>query len=144
MSEWKDQNKIADKSDKTTWRDKSKGIIQIGETEKIPGQSQAIQTKTFENNERIFYQQVGGECSKTYQEPGAKEAKQFWSKIWGQKEHNRKANWINNMKKELQGIEEIPEAENYLKLLRATEQHFTLDTYLILLSVKQGGIKYHF
>ncbi len=22
--------------------------------------------------------------------------------------------------------------------------HFTLDTYLILLSVKQGGIKYHF
>ena len=22
--------------------------------------------------------------------------------------------------------------------------HFTLDTYLVLLSVKQGGIKYHF
>ena len=32
------------------------------------------------------------------QQLNAKETKQFWSKIWAQKEHNRKAKWINNMK----------------------------------------------
>ena len=31
--------------------------------------------------------------------PDAKEAKQFWSEIQEQKEHNRKAEWINKMKK---------------------------------------------
>ena len=39
----------------------------------------------------------------------AKETKQFWSKIWEQKENNRKAEEINNMKKELQGVKEGPE-----------------------------------
>ena len=34
------------------------------------------------------------------------EVKLFWSKIWEWKEHNRKAKWINNMEKELHGLEE--------------------------------------
>ena len=40
------------------------------------------QNRTFQNNKRKFYQQVGGEWVKTYQQPNAKEAKRFWSKIW--------------------------------------------------------------
>ena len=35
------------------------------------------QNRTFQNNERKFYQQVGGEWEKTYQLLDAKEAKQF-------------------------------------------------------------------
>ena len=38
----------------------------------------------------------------------------------GNKEHNRKAKWINNMKKELQSLEESPEADINLNKLRAT------------------------
>ena len=38
-----------------------------------------------------IYQQVREECSKTYQQQNAKEAKLFLSKIWEQEEHNRKA-----------------------------------------------------
>ena len=34
-----------------------------------------------------------------------KGSKQVWSKIWEQKEHNRKAKWINNSGKEFQGLE---------------------------------------
>ena len=45
----------------------------------------------FQNDERKFYLQVGGECMITNQQPDAKEAKQFWSKIWEQKEHGKKA-----------------------------------------------------
>ena len=52
---------------------------------------QYTQNKTFQNKERKFYQQVGGEWVKTYQQPDAKEARRFWSKIWKQKDHNKKA-----------------------------------------------------
>ena len=44
---------------------------------------------------------------------GTKEAKQFWSKIWEQKEHNKRDNQINNMKKK-QDYEKDPVAEIHL------------------------------
>ncbi len=34
---------------------------------------------------------VRKEYTNTYQQPGEKEAKQFWSKIWQRREHKRKA-----------------------------------------------------
>ena len=40
------------------------------------------QNRTFQNNERKFYRQIGVECMKTFKQPGAKEAKRFWRKIW--------------------------------------------------------------
>ena len=36
---------------------------------------------------RKFYQQVGGESTKTNEQPDAKEPKQFSIKIWEQKKH---------------------------------------------------------
>ena len=45
---------------------------------------------------------------------------QFWSKIWELKEHNRKTDWINNLKKELQRHKDKYEADIHLKSLRAT------------------------
>ena len=59
------------------------------------------------------------ECSRTNQQPEAKEAKQFWSKIWEQKEHNRRAKVINNIEKELRGFKEGSEAD-ILVMVRAT------------------------
>ena len=53
----------------------------------------------FQNNGRKFYKQVGLESTKVYQRLDAKEAKQFWSKIWKRGEHNRKTELINNMEK---------------------------------------------
>ena len=47
-----------------------------------------------------------------------KEAKIFWCKIWGKKEHDKMAEWINKMKKELKGRGESSEADLHLKLLR--------------------------
>ena len=49
------------------------------------------QNRIFQNNERKFYQQVRGECTKTYQQPDDKEIKQFWGQIWKLREHNRNA-----------------------------------------------------
>ena len=58
-----------------------------------------IQNRTFLNNEKKFYQQVGGDCTVTIQQREDKETKQFWNKIWEQREHNWEAEWISNMEK---------------------------------------------
>ena len=59
------------------------------------------QNRTFQNNERKFYQQLGGSDTKTYQQPDAKETERFWTKIWKPKKHNENAEWINNITREL-------------------------------------------
>ena len=48
------------------------------------------QNRTFQNNKIKSYQQVGEEHTRTKQQPDAKETKQFCSKIWEGKEHNKK------------------------------------------------------
>ena len=77
--------------------------------------------RIFQNNEKKkFYQKVGEECTRTNQQPDAKETKQFWCKIWEQNEYNRTTEWINRMKKELPKLEEDLEPEIYLESFRAT------------------------
>ena len=77
------------------------------------------QKKTFQNHERKFYQQAKGECTKTCQQPDNKETKQFWNKIWERREHNRKAERVNNVEKQLE-LEEGPKGEILLDSLRET------------------------
>ena len=62
------------------------------------------QNRTFEYNQKKFYQQVGRKGAKTDPLPNARETKQFRSKIWERRDHNRKTEWINKIEKELQGL----------------------------------------
>ena len=78
------------------------------------------QNRTFQNNERKFYQQLGGSDTKTYQQPDAKETERFWAKIWEPKKHNENAEWINNITRELDGLEECPKIEIHVDLLKTT------------------------
>ena len=43
------------------------------------------QNRTFQNDERKFYQQLGGSDTKTYQQPDIKETERFWTKIGNQR-----------------------------------------------------------
>ena len=61
---------------------------------------------------------MGGHDTKTYQQPDAKETEQFWTKIWQPKKHNGKAEWINDITRELEGLEEGPKAEIHIELLK--------------------------
>ena len=81
---------------------------------------QYTQNRTFQNNERKFYQKLGGHDTKTYQQLDAKATEQFWTKILQPKKHNEKAEWINDITKELEGFEEGPKAEILIKLLKKT------------------------
>ena len=75
------------------------------------------QNRSFQNNERQFYQQLGVDDTKTYQQPDTKEIKRFWTKIWQPKKHYEKAEWINNIIRELKGFEG-PKAEILVNLLK--------------------------
>ena len=64
---------------------------------------------------------MGGSDKKTYQQPDAKETQRFWTKIWKpKKKHNENAEWINNITKELEELEEGPKTEIHIDLLKAT------------------------
>ena len=77
------------------------------------------QNRTFQINERKFYQQLGGDRNKTHQQPNAKETERFWTKIWQPKQYHEKAEWINLITRELE-LEEGAKAEIHTDLLRTT------------------------
>ena len=83
------------------------------------------QNRTFQNNEREFYQQYGGSDTKTYQEPDAKETERFWAKIWEPKKHNENAEWINNITRALDGLEQGPKIEIHVELLKTTQKRIS-------------------
>ena len=85
------------------------------------------QKRTFQNNESKFYQQTGGKDTKTYQQPDARETEQFWTKIWQPREHKEKAEWISNMTKELEGLEEGQKAEIYIDLLKTMLKKYRIE-----------------
>ena len=76
------------------------------------------QNRTFQNNEKEFYQQVGW-MYEGMPTTGWQGNKTILGKIWERKEHNRKTEWISKIGKELEGIEEGPKARIHLDLLRA-------------------------
>ena len=77
------------------------------------------QNRTFQNNERKFYQQVGEDDKNIPTTRYKRNQERFWTRIWQPRRHNKKAEWINNMTKEL-GLEEGPKAEIHIDLLKMT------------------------
>ena len=80
------------------------------------------QSRTFQNKDRKFYQQLGGDDTKKYHQPDARKTERFWTKIWQPKKRYEKAEWINNMTRELVGLEVGPKAEIPIDLLKTTQK----------------------
>ena len=67
--------------------------------------AQYTQNRTFQNNEKKFYQDLNGERRQDMK-PDATEAKNYWNSIWGHpKRHNVTPQWLGNMRKELEDID---------------------------------------
>ena len=82
---------------------------------------QYSQNRTFQNNERKFHQQLGGHDTKNLPTTRRQRNRTILdeniaTKIW----HNVKAEWINNMTRELEGLEEGPKAEINIELIIKT------------------------
>ena len=120
---------ISGKKEQTTWE---KIAVQLEEiNQKVLAKEgrlkryrqrvkQHRQNRTFQNNERKFYHQLGGGDIKTYQQPDIKETERFWTKIWQPKKHNENSKWINNITRELKGLEEGPKMEIHIDLFKTT------------------------
>ena len=63
---------------------------------------------------------MGWSDTKIYQQPDPKETERFWTKIWEPKKHKENAEWINNITRELDGLEEGLKMEIHVDLLKAT------------------------
>ena len=62
--------------------------------------------------------------------------KQFWSKIWQPKEYNKKFEWISNMAKELEGLEEGPK----VKLnIRTTLEKYQIGKHQAMMTYMDSG-----
>ena len=78
------------------------------------------QNRTFQNNERKFYQQLGGCDTKTHQQPDTRENRTILDENMATENHNEKAEWINCMTREVEGLEEGLTAEIHIELLKKT------------------------
>ena len=70
---------------------------------------------------------VGGDDTKTYQQPNARETEQFWTKLWQPRERDKKAECISSMIKEFEGLGEGLKAKIHIDLLRITLKNIKLD-----------------
>ena len=76
--------------------------------------------RTFPNNEKLFYPQLGDEWAKPYKQSDVRETKRFCSKISKQKDHIKKAKWIDNRETELQMFEEDHQVNIHAEGLKVT------------------------
>ena len=119
---WEENGKDNTRKNKsTTWVINQKVLAKDGRLKRYQQRvKQYRQNRVFQNNERSFYQQLGGHDTKTYQQPDSRETKRFWKKVWQPKKHNEKAERINHMTRELKGLKEGPKAKIHIKLLKKT------------------------
>ena len=95
--------------------------------------------RTFQNNERKFYQQLGGSDIKTYQQQDIKETERFWTKIWQPKKHNENAEWINNIARELDGLKEGFKREIHIDLLKTTLKKYQTGKWQAIMEYMASG-----
>ena len=57
---------------------------------------------------------------KAYKQTDIKETERFGTKIWHTKKHYENAEWISNITRELEGLEEDPKMEIHIDLLKTT------------------------
>ena len=61
-----------------------------------------------------------------YQQLDAKQTQRSWTKIWQPKKHNKKAEWINNMTRELEVLKEGPKVEIHIDVLKTTFKKYQI------------------
>ena len=67
-----------------------------------------------------------------------KKLNDFWLK-YGNQKHNEKAQWINNMTRELEGLKEGPKAEIHTDLLKTTLNKYRTGKRRAMMEYKISG-----
>ena len=65
------------------------------------------QNRLFNTNQRQLFKELDGKCDNSQVGPESAEARTFWGGLWDQPgEHNRKAEWLADVKNELKNIQQ--------------------------------------
>ena len=80
--------------------------------------------KKIQTKQDILKQRSGRAWHKNLPTTRRQRTERFWTKIWQPKKHNKKAEWINDMTRELKGFEEGPNAEIHIELLKKTLKRY--------------------
>lgn len=80
----------------------------IAKSEKIKRYEQRVKqfrlNRMFNNDQKKVYEELNGGKLRTNDVPGAEESRKFWGEIWTvEKEHNKGAEWLSELKKEING-----------------------------------------
>ena len=80
----------------------------IAKSEKIKRFDQRINqfriNRMFLNDQKKVYEELNGKEARTNDIPNAEESKRFWGDIWTiEKEHNKDAEWLSDLKDEIKG-----------------------------------------
>ena len=109
------------KNNSTTWGNKPKSAGQIRKIKEISTKGKTIQTKQdFPEPRKEILSTIRREWHKNIPKLDVKETERFGTKIWQPKKHYENAEWINNITRELEGLEEGPKTEIHIDLLKTT------------------------
>ena len=75
----------------------------------------------------------------TNQQLNARETEQFLSKLWQPREHYTKAEWIINMVKDLERLEDGPKAEMLKELMRMALKKYLIEKYQAMIECMDSG-----
>ena len=115
MQKQKGKGNAKRKLNNVTCGNKPENHVERKKINEISTKGKTIQIKQdIPKQRKKFLQQAEGDDTKIYQQPVARETERFWTKTWQPKNHNEKAEWINNITKESEGLEEGPKAEIYI------------------------------
>ena len=100
---------------------KPEGSSERRKTKEISTKGKTIHTKQDIPKQRKKISSTSGRAwHKNIPTTRHQRTERFWTKIWQPKKHNEKAEWINDMARELEGLEEGPKAEIHIELLKKT------------------------
>ena len=78
------------------------------------------QNNLFRNNQKQFYKELDGKMDGQVEAPDPNESTEFWSKLWSEPvEHNRDADWLENVKEKLRGT---PRQQNVTITVKGLKQ----------------------
>ena len=68
--------------------------------------NQFVQNRLFQSNQKRLYEKIDGVVRYNEGLPEAEECREFWRGIWEKEvDHNRDVKWLDDLKKELNGVE---------------------------------------
>ena len=111
------------KNNSTTWGNKPEGSSERWKTKEISTKGKTIQTKLdIPKQRKKILSTIGRTWHKNIPTTRRQRNRIILDENMATDKHNEKAEWINDMTKELEGFEEGPKAEIHIELLKKTHK----------------------